>query len=63
MAARADQLPLPAGLRRMLLTPALGTVLFAAAVALIGRHTRRVTVSRMSDEWLAAHERETHTTD
>ena len=63
MAARAEGFTLPVAVLRWIMAPAIGTALFVALRALLRERAARVTVRRVSDEWLAAHERQTHDTD
>jgi len=59
MAARVENLPLPATVVRWLF-PAAGTALFAALFTIIKHRLEHITVPRMSDEWLVNHQRGTH---
>jgi hypothetical protein len=60
MAARDDVAQLPVALVRWLLTPGAGTGVFTAFFAKVQERLHRISVPRMSDEWLRNYERNSH---
>ena len=60
MAARAEGAQLPLAIFRRLASSSATTTVRAAITTFIRDHVQRITLPRMSDEWLLRHDRETH---